>query len=215
MKRSGVASAEAISEEGASLAGEAERPLQLTHLGPRYALGSGPDYHGIWDTTIPGDPVQRFPRSDMGCAKRGPSSKHWSPPARRSRQDRSPPQRVGSESAGVGSPARTVRAGNGSAVAALVLGIVSVVLSTIPGVGLILGILTVVLAWLGLRRANEGAPGGSRGRRARARYRRHIDRSPGAGCLQRSGRPDRQPRAAAQRSRKRAEAMIMRLRCRD
>lgn len=147
-------------EDGASLAGEAERPLQLTHMGPRYALGSGPDYHGIWDTTTPGDPVQRFPRSDMGWRQAWAEFQALEPAGSPIAAGSLPsPQRVGSESAGVGSPARTVRAGNGSAVAALVLGIVSVVLSTIPGVGLILGILTVVLAWLGLRRANEGAPG--------------------------------------------------------
>lgn len=52
-----------------------------------------------------------------------------------------------------------MRPGNGLAVAALVIGAVGVVFSTIPGVGVILGILAVALAWLGLRRAGEGASG--------------------------------------------------------
>lgn len=43
-----------------------DRPLELTHMGPRYAIGYGPDYFGVWDAQQPGPPIHRFPRDDDG-----------------------------------------------------------------------------------------------------------------------------------------------------
>ena len=37
-----------------------------THTGTRYLLGYGPTFFGIWDRQSPGDPVERFPRTDEG-----------------------------------------------------------------------------------------------------------------------------------------------------
>jgi hypothetical protein len=48
---------------GATTADEA---LQYTHSGRRFLLGYGTDFFGIWDRTIPGPPVARYPRSDEG-----------------------------------------------------------------------------------------------------------------------------------------------------
>jgi hypothetical protein len=43
-----------------------DRPLELTHMGQRYAIGYGPDYFGVWDAQQPGPPIHRFPRDDDG-----------------------------------------------------------------------------------------------------------------------------------------------------
>ena len=43
-----------------------DRPLELTHMGPRYAIGYGPDYFGVWDAQQPGPPIHRFPRDEDG-----------------------------------------------------------------------------------------------------------------------------------------------------
>lgn len=40
--------------------------LQFTHSGQRYLLGYGTDFFGIWDRAAPGPPVTRFPRTDDG-----------------------------------------------------------------------------------------------------------------------------------------------------
>jgi hypothetical protein len=40
--------------------------LTFSHSGERYILGYGADFFGIWDRTQPGDPVLRFPRTDLG-----------------------------------------------------------------------------------------------------------------------------------------------------
>jgi hypothetical protein len=37
-----------------------------THTGTRYLLGYGPSFFGIWDRQSPGEPVERFPRTDDG-----------------------------------------------------------------------------------------------------------------------------------------------------
>ncbi|MET0800991.1 MAG: DUF4190 domain-containing protein [Actinomycetota bacterium] len=147
-------------EQGRAFAEEAERPLALTHMGPRYALGSGPDYHGIWDTTTPGQPVRRFPRSDAGWGQAWAEFQTLEPAGSPlGSGSPSSQQGVGSGNAEISSTTGTVRPVNGPAIAALVLGIVGVVFSTVPGVGLILGILAVVLARVGLRRASENASG--------------------------------------------------------
>ena len=43
--------------------------LQYTHTGTRYLLGYGQSFFGIWDRQTPGQPVERFPRSDDGWAQ--------------------------------------------------------------------------------------------------------------------------------------------------
>jgi uncharacterized RDD family membrane protein YckC len=40
--------------------------LQFSHSGSRYLLGFGQTFFGIWDREAPGDPVERFPRTDEG-----------------------------------------------------------------------------------------------------------------------------------------------------
>jgi uncharacterized RDD family membrane protein YckC len=40
--------------------------LQFSHSGSRYLLGFGQTFFGIWDRQAPGDPVERFPRTDEG-----------------------------------------------------------------------------------------------------------------------------------------------------
>jgi len=37
-----------------------DRPLALTNVGSRYALGHASDFYGIWDQQNPGAPVERF-----------------------------------------------------------------------------------------------------------------------------------------------------------
>ena len=43
-----------------------EGALHFSHSGERYILGYGTDFFGIWDRTIPGPAVLRFPRTDEG-----------------------------------------------------------------------------------------------------------------------------------------------------
>jgi hypothetical protein len=43
-----------------------EGALHFSHSGERYILGYGGDFFGIWDRTIPGPAVLRFPRTDDG-----------------------------------------------------------------------------------------------------------------------------------------------------
>jgi hypothetical protein len=43
-----------------------DEALQFTHSGQRYLLGYGTDFFGIWDRAAPGPPVTRFPRTDDG-----------------------------------------------------------------------------------------------------------------------------------------------------
>jgi hypothetical protein len=43
-----------------------DEALQFTHSGERYLLGYGTDFFGIWDRSAPGPPVTRFPRTDDG-----------------------------------------------------------------------------------------------------------------------------------------------------
>jgi uncharacterized RDD family membrane protein YckC len=40
--------------------------LQFSHSGSRYLLGFGQEFFGIWDREAPGEPVERFPRTDEG-----------------------------------------------------------------------------------------------------------------------------------------------------
>ncbi len=43
-----------------------EGAVRFSHSGERYILGYGPDFFGIWDRTVPGGAVMRFPRTDAG-----------------------------------------------------------------------------------------------------------------------------------------------------
>ncbi len=43
-----------------------EGALHFSHSGERYILGYGTDFFGIWDRTVPGPAVLRFPRTDEG-----------------------------------------------------------------------------------------------------------------------------------------------------
>jgi hypothetical protein len=46
-----------------------EGALRFSHSGYRYLLGYGPDFFGIWDRQVPGEPVSRFPRTDEGWSR--------------------------------------------------------------------------------------------------------------------------------------------------
>jgi heme/copper-type cytochrome/quinol oxidase subunit 2 len=43
-----------------------EGATRFSHSGERYILGYGADFFGIWDRTVPGGPVLRYPRNDEG-----------------------------------------------------------------------------------------------------------------------------------------------------
>jgi hypothetical protein len=45
-----------------------EGALRFSHSGERYILGYGQDFFGVWDRTVPGPAVLRFPRTDQGWA---------------------------------------------------------------------------------------------------------------------------------------------------
>ena len=47
----------------------AESPVRFSHSGFRYVLGFGQDYFGIWAREQPGEPVERYPRTDQGWAE--------------------------------------------------------------------------------------------------------------------------------------------------
>jgi hypothetical protein len=40
--------------------------VSYSHSGDRFVLGWGTDFFGIWDRSVPGEPVARFPRTDAG-----------------------------------------------------------------------------------------------------------------------------------------------------
>ncbi len=39
---------------------------ELTHRGHVFGLGYGPDFYGVWDLRVAGDPVARFERTPIG-----------------------------------------------------------------------------------------------------------------------------------------------------
>ncbi len=125
------------------------RPLQLTHSGARFALGYGTDYYGIWDTQNPGSPVQRYPKTTEGWNEAWRVFSAWEPSG----------SALGTAGSGGTTGTVAAQSTNGQAVAALVLGIVSLVLFWIPFVGLVCGILGVVFGWLGMQRADRGTTG--------------------------------------------------------
>ena len=52
--------------QGGAASREPDEALQYSHSGPRYLLGYGGDFFGIWDRSAPDRPIHRFPRTDEG-----------------------------------------------------------------------------------------------------------------------------------------------------
>jgi hypothetical protein len=140
--------------------------MALTHMGTRYGLGSGGDFHGIWDTQAPGPPIRRFPRTDEGWKEAWsvfivlePAAKPTGAAAWGGSQFAVGPGGV--PSGPPGDLAYRPSPSNGPAVASLVLGIVGMALLFVPFIGVLLGILAVVFGYMGMKRAE--ANGGGRG----------------------------------------------------
>lgn len=55
--------------ESSGGAGPGEGATRFSHSGFRYVLGYGPDFFGIWGRDQPGQPVERYPRTDQGWAE--------------------------------------------------------------------------------------------------------------------------------------------------
>jgi hypothetical protein len=152
---SDLAESEPAPAAGASA--EGDRPLTLTHTGTRYGLGSGGDFHGIWDAQAPGPPIRRFPRTDEGWqeawavfigmepAARPTGAAAWggSPFAVSEGAPSDPP----------GDFSYRQSPSNGPAIASLVLGIVGIALLFFPFAGIVLGLLAVAFGYVGLKRA--------------------------------------------------------------
>jgi hypothetical protein len=96
--------------------------LAYSHSGTRYVLGYGLDFFGIWDRTMEDQPVRTFPRTDAGWHDA------WNAYAALEPMSQAVPRGPGTPIA-----ARTPAAvgTNGMAVAAMVLGIVGVIISTL------------------------------------------------------------------------------------
>jgi hypothetical protein len=113
-----------------------DEALQFTHSGQRYLLGYGTDFFGIWDRSAPGPPVTRFPRTDDGWRAAWLQFVGTEPQSTAVGISGGPGARAtpgsGAPSPGAGS-ARPESKTNGSATAALVFGIL----------GLLIGILSV------------------------------------------------------------------------
>jgi hypothetical protein len=131
-------------------------------MGPAYALGSGDGFYGIWDARAPGPPVERFTLDASGWAQAWERFRRLEPagaPLSAAAVGGAPPPPPGAApTPGMPATPGAVPAAlgaqtNGPAVASLVLGIVGVVLGFFPAIGLILGILAVVFAFVGFKRA--------------------------------------------------------------
>lgn len=141
---------------GATIGGD-DRPLELQYVGQRYGLGRGADFVGIWDPQAPGPPAHRFPSTDEGWRDAWEMFSRLEPTTRPT----SGAPASGPSSAGWIGPSQmgtTVQQTNGPAIASLVLGVVGAVL-WIPIVGLLLGILAIVFAYLGFKRAEKTGVG--------------------------------------------------------
>jgi Domain of unknown function (DUF4190) len=90
--------------------------IAYSHSGVRYVLGYGLDFFGIWDRTVPDQPVRTFPRTDSGWHDA------WNTFAGLEPQSQSVPAGAPAPFGGYGQPPRT----NGLSVASLVLGILGV-----------------------------------------------------------------------------------------
>ena len=153
-------------EQGAAAGAstEGDRPLALTHMGSRYGLGSGGDFHGIWDARAPGSPVRRFPRTDEGWQEAWsefiglePAAKPTGAAAWGGSQFAAGPG--GMPSGPLGDVAYRPSPSNGPAIASLVLGIVGIALGFVPFAGILLGILAVASGSMGLKRAEATGDG--------------------------------------------------------
>ena len=139
-----------------------ERPVTLSYIGPRYGLGSGAGFHGIWDARAPGPPAYRFPPTDEGWGEAWARFRELEPtgaPVSMGAVGGPSGSWSGPGATAPGALPTTAPKTNGSAVASLVLGIVGVVLGFFPFFGLILGILAIVFAYLGFRRAEATGTG--------------------------------------------------------
>ncbi len=134
-----------------------DEALQFTHSGQRYLLGYGTDFFGIWDRSAPGPPVTRFPRTDDGWRAAWLQFVGTEPHSTAVGISGGPGATLGSgaPSPGAGS-ARPESKTNGSATAALVFGIL----------GLLIGILSVPALVFGYsaRRQIDGSGGVQGGR---------------------------------------------------
>lgn len=132
-------------------AGAAGGALALTHLGARYALGEGAGHYGIWDIHAPGAALASFPRNEAGWRDAWQRFHDLEPDAAPLRSDG-----TGGIGSMPGSPTVTAAPvkSNGPATASLVLGIVGVLFGFVPILGLILGPLGIVFAYLGFKRAD-------------------------------------------------------------
>ncbi len=81
----GLSSRGSGSPAGTSQEPDAEAPhvgegaIAFSHSGFRYILGYGPDFFGIWDRQVPGNPVARFPRTDDGWDQAWNAFVAWEP----------------------------------------------------------------------------------------------------------------------------------------
>jgi hypothetical protein len=136
-----------------------DEALQFTHSGQRYLLGYGTDFFGIWDRSAPGPPVTRFPRTDDGWRAAWLQFVGTEPHSTAVGISGGPGATAtlgsGAPSPGAGS-ARPESKTNGSATAALVFGIL----------GLLIGILSVPALVFGYsaRRQIDGSGGVQGGR---------------------------------------------------
>jgi hypothetical protein len=142
-----------------------ERPLALSHVGARYAVGTGSDFYGIWDAQAPGPPAERFPRTDEGWQQAWarfrmlePSGAPVAASTATAGRSSMPPPPSGAGSGGFGGGYGATagpQATNGPAVASLVVGIIALLTGFFPFVGLVLGIVAIGCAWMGLQRAAQ------------------------------------------------------------
>jgi len=127
-------------------------------------LGSGGEFHGIWDVQAPGAPVRRFPRTDEGWQEAWvvfigmePAPRPTGAAAWGGSQFAFGPG--GASPGAPGDLAHRQSQSNGPAVASLVLGIVGAVFLFFPFVGVFLGILAIVFAYVGFKRADVTGSG--------------------------------------------------------
>jgi hypothetical protein len=138
-------------------------PVTFSHSGQRYLLGYDATHFGIWDRSSPAEPTERFPRSDEGWSQawaRYHSLEPHSQPVQAA-----PPQQAQYGGPGPGPAQPPWQQGppvyylpqqqrtNGLAVAALVLGIIGVILAPIA----IPEILALVFGLVSLNQIRESS----------------------------------------------------------
>jgi hypothetical protein len=142
--------------------------VQFSHTGQRYLLGYDSTHFGIWDRSSPAAPVERFPRTDEGWSQAWSRYASFEPHSQPVQAG--PPQGSPYGGPGPASPAVPWQQGppvyylpqqqrtNGLAVAALVLGIIGVVIAPF-GIPQILALIFGLVA-LGQIRRSSGTLGG-------------------------------------------------------